>query len=202
VTFSLSPIHLPLLGAAGLLLAACGSASETSETAPANTVEAAPAAANLVAPEVPLTNSATIDSSAAAATPTPVVSPTATATPVHATPSPSASPTTAATPTPATVSADPPASFAMCKACHTTTRGGAASVGPNLFGIVGAQAGARAGYSYSDAMKNAGFRWTRANLDAFLANPAGKVPGTRMMLPGMSDAAQRAAIIDYLTTLK
>ncbi|WP_109807270.1 c-type cytochrome [Sphingosinithalassobacter portus] len=202
MTFSLSPIHLPLLGAAGLLLAACGSASQTSETAPSNAVEGGPVATDVVAPEASSANSAMVENSVIAATATPVASPSATATPVQATPTPSASPTLAATAAPTPVPADPPASFAMCKACHTTAHGGAASVGPNLFGIVGAQAGARTGYSYSDAMKNAGFRWTRANLDAFLANPAGKVPGTRMMLPGMSDAAQRAAIIDYLTTLK
>ena len=97
---------------------------------------------------------------------------------------------------------DPPAAFASCRACHTVARGGSAGVGPNLFGIVGSPAGARAGYSYSPAMRNAELRWSRATLDRFLANPRQAVPGTKMGVPGISDAARRRAIIDYLATLR
>ena len=50
-------------------------------------------------------------------------------------------------------------------------------------------------------MKSSGLTWNAANLDAFLANPAGKVPGTLMGLAGIKDAAQRKAIVDYLKTL-
>ena len=39
------------------------------------------------------------------------------------------------------------------------------------------------------------------NLDAFLANPAAKVPGTTMVFAGVKDEDQREAIIDYLKTL-
>jgi cytochrome c len=97
---------------------------------------------------------------------------------------------------------DAPPSFAMCKACHTVTKGGAAGVGPNLSGVVGSAAAAKPGYAYSAAMKASKLRWTRANLDVYLSGPAAKVPGTKMGIPGVKDAAQRKAIIDYLETLK
>ncbi len=56
------------------------------------------------------------------------------------------------------------------------------------------------GFGYSPAMRGSGKVWTAAELDAFLANPTGTIPGTRMVLP-VRNAAQRRAIIDYLATL-
>lgn len=97
-------------------------------------------------------------------------------------------------------SAAPPA-FATCKACHSVTKGGAAGVGPNLFGVVGTKAGTRPGYAYSNALKGSGLTWTPAKLDAYLAGPAKLVPGTKMAV-GTANAEARKAIVDYLATLK
>ena len=97
--------------------------------------------------------------------------------------------------------AAPPA-FATCKACHNVVKGGPNSVGPNLFGVVGAAAGTRPGYAYSTAMKAANIRWARARLDAYLEDPKAVVPGTKMVLPGIRDAAKRDEIISYLEKLK
>jgi cytochrome c len=98
--------------------------------------------------------------------------------------------------------AQPPTSFAQCKACHSVAKGGPAGVGPNLFGILGAPAGARASYAYSPAMKASKIRWDRAKLDAYLTDPKVVVPGTKMAIPGVKDAAKRKEILDYLATLK
>jgi cytochrome c len=95
-----------------------------------------------------------------------------------------------------------PSSFGMCKACHSVTRGGAAGIGPNLFGVVGAAAGSRPGYSYSPAMKASKIRWDRTRLDAFLTDPKALVPGNKMPMAGIKDAAKREEIVDYLATLK
>jgi cytochrome c len=57
------------------------------------------------------------------------------------------------------------------------------------------------GFQFSDALKNSGMVLNEKNLDAFLANPAGKVPGTLMAFPGIKDHETREEIIDYLKTL-
>jgi cytochrome c len=40
--------------------------------------------------------------------------------------------------------------------------------------------------------------WRAADLNAYIANPRAKVPGTRMVYPGMSDPAKRARLIAWL----
>jgi cytochrome c len=92
--------------------------------------------------------------------------------------------------------------FSRCAACHTVQKGGANGLGPNLFGVVGRKAGSRPDFSYSGAMKGAGFSWTPQKLDAYIAHPAEVVPGNRMAFAGIADAKQRADLIAYLVTLK
>ena len=47
----------------------------------------------------------------------------------------------------------------------------------------------RAGFNYSDALKNRGLTWTEANLRAFIHNPRTFVPGTLMAFPGYERTA-------------
>lgn len=108
----------------------------------------------------------------------------------------------ASAPTPkAPAAAQQPAAFAQCKACHSVDSGGKSGIGPNLFAVGGKIAGTKPGYTYSPAMKASRKRWDRANLDAYLANPKGLVPGTKMMTPGVSDAKKRKELVDYLMAL-
>jgi cytochrome c len=93
------------------------------------------------------------------------------------------------------------AAFAACTACHSVDPGGASGIGPNLAGVVGRKAGALAGFTYSDAMKGSGITWSEGELDAFIADPVGKVPGTMMVAGGISDEAKRAAIVAYLASV-
>ena len=93
------------------------------------------------------------------------------------------------------------AAFANCSVCHIAERGGANRVGPNLFGIVGQPAGRAAGFDYSDGLKTSGIVWTAAELDRFIANPAARIPGTKMIAGGISDAEKRQAVIAYLESL-
>lgn len=97
--------------------------------------------------------------------------------------------------------AGPPQAFNQCSVCHSTTPG-KTLIGPSLAGVYGRVAGQVPGFQFSDAMKNSGMVLNEKNLDAFLANPAGKVPGTTMALSGIKDHEQREDIIDYLKTLK
>lgn len=96
---------------------------------------------------------------------------------------------------------DKPAAFAQCAACHAVEKG-KHGVGPSLAGIFGTKAGDVAGYAFSDAMKGSGLTWDEQTLDTYLANPMKVVPGTRMTYAGLSDPADRKAVIAYLKTLK
>jgi len=95
-----------------------------------------------------------------------------------------------------------PSSVAICSTCHRFEPGQKSPLGPNLFGIGGKTAGQVAGFAYSPAMKGAGFKWDKAKLMAFIANPRATVPGTKMAYAGQKDAAKQAEIADYLLSLK
>lgn len=85
-----------------------------------------------------------------------------------------------------------------CRNCHSF-REGDHRLGPALFGIVGAEAGAQKGYSnYSGALK--GFTWDEATLDKFIAQPTAVSPSTTMIYPPVDDPAIRKAIIAFLKT--
>jgi cytochrome c len=57
------------------------------------------------------------------------------------------------------------------------------------------------GFPYSQALASTKGHWTDERLDAFLADPAGVVPGTSMRMEGVADAASRAALVRYLDSL-
>lgn len=88
--------------------------------------------------------------------------------------------------------------FAKCKACHQIGEGAKDAVGPVLNGVVGRKAGTYPGYSYSEANKNSGLTWDEATLKEYLKNPRGKVPGTKMIFPGLPKDEDIANVIAYL----
>jgi cytochrome c len=88
-----------------------------------------------------------------------------------------------------------------CAACHTFEKGGPNRVGPNLFGIVGDHKGEGRGFEFSAAMKAKGGTWTYDDLNQFISNPKGFVPGTAMGFAGIPKDSERADVIGYLRTL-
>ena len=88
-----------------------------------------------------------------------------------------------------------------CAACHDFTKGGPNKVGPNLFGIVGDKKGEGRGFNFSAAMKAKGGTWTIDDLNKFIDNPKGFVPGTAMGFAGIQKDSERADVIAYLRTL-
>jgi cytochrome c len=87
-----------------------------------------------------------------------------------------------------------------CAICHAL-RPAPGKMGPPLAGVVGRKAGTVAGFAYSSALKASGITWTADTLDAFVKAPGKTVPGTKMLL-GAPDAEQRAAVIQYLGSVK
>ena len=87
--------------------------------------------------------------------------------------------------------------FAKCAACHSL-EAGKNLIGPSLHGIIGRKAALAEGYSYSAAMKASGLTWNEAELATYIEKPQKIVPGTRMSFAGLSDPAERSALIAYI----
>jgi cytochrome c len=88
--------------------------------------------------------------------------------------------------------------FAKCKICHQIGEGANNMVGPVLNGVVGRKAGSYPDYHYSDANKGSGITWDEATLTEYLRDPKAKIPGTKMVFPGLKSDADIANVIAYL----
>lgn len=89
----------------------------------------------------------------------------------------------------------------VCATCHSFEKGGAAKVGPDLWGVVGRPVASAAGFAYSDALKGMGGDWTYDKLNGWIANPKGMASGTKMAFAGEKDDKKRADILAYLQSL-
>ncbi|WP_332763542.1 cytochrome c family protein [Pseudomonas koreensis] len=88
----------------------------------------------------------------------------------------------------------------LCGGCHQVGESARPGFGPQLNGIIGRPAGTSANYVYSDAMKSSGLTWDRDTLIAYLKDPKGVVPGTRMIFWGLSDEEKLDNLLAYLQT--
>lgn len=90
--------------------------------------------------------------------------------------------------------------FKKCAACHKITDG-ANGTGPHLFGIVGRDVSAVAGFGYSGKLKAVASVWDAETLNAFLEAPKKYAPGTKMAFNGLPKIADRVNLIAYLDSL-
>lgn len=88
--------------------------------------------------------------------------------------------------------------FARCRACHTVAEGARNMTGPNLWGVFGRPAAARADFNYSPALREAGFDWDAERLDHWLENPREFLPGNRMAFAGVREPDDRRDLIAWL----
>lgn len=88
--------------------------------------------------------------------------------------------------------------FAQCKACHQVGPNAKNAVGPVLNGLFGRKAGTVEGYNYSPANKNSGISWEEATFRDYIKDPKAKIPGTKMIYPGLKDEKRIEDLIAYL----
>lgn len=92
--------------------------------------------------------------------------------------------------------------FTPCRACHSLDPADHGLPGPNLAGLIGRKVGGDPAFDYSPVLRKAnseGSRWDAERLDRFLADPAEMFPGLWMSFRGVEKAADRAALVRFLT---
>jgi cytochrome c len=89
-----------------------------------------------------------------------------------------------------------------CKACHQIGEGAKNAVGPNLTGVIGRKTGQAEGYAYSEANKNSGLTWDEATFKEYITNPKAKIPGTKMVFPGLPEEKDRNDLYAFLASQK
>jgi cytochrome c len=89
-------------------------------------------------------------------------------------------------------------SFKKCFACHSIGEGARNKVGPELNGLDGRHSGTAPDYHYSDANKNSGIVWNEATFKEYIKDPRAKIPGTKMIFPGIKNETEIANLWAYL----
>jgi len=93
-------------------------------------------------------------------------------------------------------------SFRKCLPCHAIGEDAKNKVGPELNGLEGRKSGTADGYSYSDANKNSGITWSAAVFKEYITDPRAKIPGTKMIFPGIKNEKERDDLWAYLAQYK
>lgn len=92
--------------------------------------------------------------------------------------------------------------FTPCRACHSLDPAERNLPGPNLSGVIGRAIGGDAAFDYSPVLRKAredGLRWDAKRLETFLTDPAAMFPGLWMSMRGIEDAAERQALVRFLS---
>ena len=85
-----------------------------------------------------------------------------------------------------------------CSACHTLADSSGDIAGPNLWGVFDRVAGSKDGFAYSETLVAADFEWSPDQLDAWLADPQGFLPGNIMGIPEPVPAADRMDLLAFM----
>src|SRR3989304_2679482 len=89
-------------------------------------------------------------------------------------------------------------SFKKCLACHGIGETAKNKVGPQLNGPDGRASSSASGYNYSDANKKSGITWNEASFLEYIKDPRARVPGTKMIFPGIKNEAEAKNLWAYL----
>jgi cytochrome c len=89
--------------------------------------------------------------------------------------------------------------FNVCLACHAIGPGAQNKIGPELNGLDGRTAGTVPNFDYSDANKSSGIIWNEATFEEYIKNPQAKIPGTKMIFPGIKNEQQAKDLWAYVS---
>ena len=89
--------------------------------------------------------------------------------------------------------------FNICLACHAIGPDAQNKIGPELNGLDGRRAGTVPNFEYSDANKDSGIVWNEGTFEEYIKNPAAKVPGTKMIFPGIKNEQQAKDLWAYIS---
>ena len=90
--------------------------------------------------------------------------------------------------------------FKKCSACHMIANDGKNMIGPNLWGVIGRQAGSINDYKYSKAMIAYGKEWSFEEMNSYLIKPQAYIKGTKMAFAGLRKEKDRASVILYMNS--
>lgn len=89
-------------------------------------------------------------------------------------------------------------SFKKCLPCHAVGESAKNKVGPVLNGLDGRKSGTIEGYSYSEANKKSGITWDHDSFKDYIKDPRAKIPGTKMIFPGIKNEKEAESLWAYL----
>jgi cytochrome c len=88
--------------------------------------------------------------------------------------------------------------FKKCAPCHDVGETAKNKVGPELNGIDGRHSGQAPGYNFSAANKDSGIVWSEAVFKEYIKDPKAKIPGTKMVFPGIKNEKEADDLWSYL----
>jgi cytochrome c len=88
--------------------------------------------------------------------------------------------------------------FKRCLPCHSVGEGAKNKVGPELNGLDGRPDGSAPGYAYSTANKDSGITWNENVFKEYIKDPKAKIPGTKMVFPGIKNEKEEDDLWSYL----